>query len=47
MKANENKVLFSTYWFFEDDLDEHGLTDKVMKKHLVNIGDEVEKLCYL
>jgi hypothetical protein len=32
---------------FEDDVYEHGLTDEVMKKHLVSIGDEVEKLCYL
>lgn len=32
---------------FEDDVDEYGLTDKVIAKHLVSIGDEVEKLCYL
>lgn len=32
---------------FEDDVEEHGLTDKVLRKHLVSIGDEVEKLCYL
>jgi hypothetical protein len=32
---------------FEDDVEEHGLTDEVIKKHLVSIGDEVEKLCYL